>query len=59
MSWFQVRTDLALEARESIDGKENEVHGIKVEEEYDKDSDVHITKVIIETKNAPKPLENP
>ena len=59
MSWFQVRTDLALEARESIDGKENEVHGIKVEEEYDKDSDVHITKVIIETKNGAKAMGKP
>ena len=35
MGWFQVRTDLALEARESIDGKENVVHGIKVNEEYE------------------------
>ncbi len=59
MSWFQVRTDLALEARESIDGKENEIHGVKVEENYDKDSDVHITKVIIETKNGSRAMGKP
>ncbi|MDE7018857.1 MAG: GPR endopeptidase [Lachnospiraceae bacterium] len=59
MSWFQVRTDLALEARESIDGKVNEVHGIKVEEDYDKDSDVHITKVMIETKNGARAMGKP
>lgn len=59
MSWFQVRTDLALEARESIDGKESEIHGIKVEENYDEKSDVHITKVMIETKNGAKAMGKP
>ena len=59
MSWFQVRTDLALEARESIDGKENEIHGVKVEENYDEDSDVHITTVIIETKNGSRAMGKP
>ncbi len=59
MSWFQVRTDLALEARECIDGKENDIHGIKVEENYDEKSDVHITKVIIETKNGAKAMGKP
>ena len=59
MSWFQVRTDLALEARESIDGKENEIHGVKVEEDYDKENDVHITTVIIETKNGSRAMGKP
>ena len=59
MSWFQVRTDLALEAKESIDGKEDEIRGIKIEEDYDKDSDVHITKVIIETKNGARAMGKP
>ena len=59
MGWFQVRTDLALEARESIDGKENEVRGIKVEEEFDEESDVHITTVVIETKNGAKAMGKP
>ena len=59
MSWFQVRTDLALEARESIDGKENEIHGVEVEEDYDKENDVHITTVIIETKNGSRAMGKP
>ena len=59
MSWFQVRTDLALEARESIDGKENEIHGVKVEEDYDKENDVHITTVVIETKNGSRAMGKP
>lgn len=59
MSWFQVRTDLALEARESIDGKESEIRGVRVEEKYDEKSDVHITKVMIETKNGAKAMGKP
>ncbi|MDE7275878.1 MAG: GPR endopeptidase, partial [Lachnospiraceae bacterium] len=59
MSWFQVRTDLALEARESIDGKENEIHGVRVEEDYDKENDVHITTVVIETKNGSRAMGKP
>lgn len=59
MGWFQVRTDLALEARESIEGKDNEIHGVKLEEEYDEESDIHITTVIIETKNGAKAMGKP
>ena len=32
---MKVRTDLALEARESFDGSDTEVHGGVVEEEYE------------------------
>lgn len=58
-SWSTVRTDLALEARESIDEKENSLHGVTVEETYDETSDVRITKVVIETKNGAKALGKP
>ena len=58
-SWSTVRTDLALEARESIDEKDNSLHGVTVEETYDESSDVHITKVIIETRNGAKALGKP
>lgn len=58
-SWSTVRTDLALEARESIDEKDNSLHGVTVEEAYDESSDVHITKVMIETKNGAKALGKP
>ena len=57
--WSTVRTDLALEARESIGEKETEVHGVKVEKEYDEASDVHITTVVVETKNGARILGKP
>ena len=58
-SWSTVRTDLALEARESVEEKAEGLHGVTVEEEYDKAGDVHITKVVIETKNGAKMLGKP
>lgn len=58
-SWQAVRTDLALEARESIEDKAEGLHGVTVEEDYDETCDVHITKVIVETKNGAKMLGKP
>lgn len=58
-SWSTVRTDLALEARESIEDKADGLHGVVVEETYDEASDVHITKVVVETKNGAKMLGKP
>lgn len=58
-SWSTVRTDLALEARESIEDKADGLHGVVVEETYDEACDVHITKVVVETKNGAKMLGKP
>lgn len=58
-SWSTVRTDLALEARESIEDKDNSLHGVTVDEAYDETSDVRITKVMVETKNGAKALGKP
>ena len=58
-SWSNVRTDLALEAREGIGEKESELHGVIVEKEYNEEADVHITRVLIETKNGAKALGKP
>lgn len=58
-SWSTVRTDLALEARESIEDKAEGLHGVTVEEHYDEACDVHITKVVVETKNGAKILGKP
>ena len=58
-SWSTVRTDLALEARESIEDKAEGLHGVTVEEHYDEACDVHITKVVVETKNGAKMLGKP
>ena len=59
MRCFQVRTDLALEARESIGKAEEELRGITVEE-YDREEiQVHITRVVISSKNGAKAMNKP
>ena len=59
MGNFQVRTDLALEARESISEAESELRGVSVEEYYREAEDVRVTKVTIDTKNAAKAMGKP
>lgn len=59
MSCFQVRTDLALEARESIGEAEGEIRGVSVEESYDEENEIRVTKVNIETKNGAKAMGKP
>lgn len=59
MSCFQVRTDLALEARESIGETEGEIRGVRVEENYDEKNEIRITRVMIETKNGAKVMGKP
>ncbi len=59
MSGFQVRTDLALEARESIKDADGSLRGVKVDEDYDEETDIRITKVTIDTKNAAKAMGKP
>ena len=45
MGNFQVRTDLALEARESIGEADSELRGVKVDEYYQEEEDIQVTKV--------------
>ncbi|MCM1063559.1 MAG: GPR endopeptidase [Eubacterium sp.] len=59
MGNFQVRTDLALEARESISEAESELRGVRVEEYYKEEDDIRVTKVTIDTKNAAKAMGKP
>lgn len=59
MSCFEVRTDLALEARESIGDDSGEIRGVSVEEAYDEENEIRITRVVIETKNAAKTMGKP
>lgn len=59
MEHFQIRTDLALEATEGMKSKDNnDITGVEFSE-YDVMEDVHITKVVITTKNAAKNLGKP
>ena len=59
MGSFQIRTDLALEARESIEETEGEIHGVRYEEKYDEEKDIKITRVVIDTKNGAKAMGKP
>ena len=59
MSQFQIRTDLALEVRESFEGTNVEIKGVVLEKEYDKDRDVHITRVIIKNEEGAKAMGKP
>ncbi len=59
MSHFQVRTDLALEARENIAEEAQEIRGVSIEEWHQKEIDVHVTKVIIQTRNGAKKMGKP
>jgi GPR endopeptidase len=59
MQQFQIRTDLALEATESVKKKEaGQLRGVSIEE-YDIMEDVHISKVVIMSKNAAKSMGKP
>ena len=59
MNCFQGRTDLALEARESISEAERALHGVILQEEYDEENDIRVTKVQITTKNGAKTMKKP
>ena len=55
---YQVRTDLALEAREKFENDNVEVKGVLVKEEHP-NKNIKITKVIIETENGAKIMGKP
>lgn len=59
MSCFQARTDLALEARESITEADSTLRGVKMEEEYDEETDIRVTRVEITTKNGARAMGKP
>ena len=59
MAYFQVRTDLAVEAREFIEEADGDARGVIAEEYQVEDSDVLVTKVIITTKNGAKSMGKP
>ena len=56
MTSRQVRTDLALEARESVLRTGGKMHGIRAEEYEYREEGVRVTKVFIDTKNAANQL---
>ena len=61
--YSQIRTDLALEAHESVKTSNKDVHspihGVEVRESYHKKSNTQITSVFITTKNGAKAIGKP
>ena len=56
---LQVRTDLALEAKETVQKPDEEIRGVRVEEEKDGEKEIYITRVMIETKNGAQIMGKP
>lgn len=56
---MQIRTDLAVEAREYVREGAEQIHGVSVQEYYVPETEIHITKVVIETKNGAKIIGKP
>ncbi len=59
MERFQGRTDLALEATERFEDDQVEISGVKITEYYRQETDIKITKVVIETENGSKVMGKP
>lgn len=56
---MRIRTDLALEARESAQEASGELRGVSVEEYDLEHKDIHVTKVMIESQNGAALLGKP
>lgn len=53
---MKVRTDLALEERESFDGSGVEIHGVEVEESCDEERNVRLTRVKIVSERGAREM---
>ena len=56
---YSIHTDLALEEKERFESEHVEVQGVILEEEYDKEREIRITKVKIETEKGARAMGKP
>ena len=56
---YNIRTELALEEKERFESDQVEVQGVVLEEEYDKEREIRVTTVRIETENGAKTMGKP
>lgn len=54
-----IRTDLALEMRESFEEDDVEIKGVVLEEDYNEDKDLRISTVIIKDEQGAKAMQKP
>ena len=59
MGKFQIRTDLALEAKESCEAKDGQPRGVRVIEQEDTEREIYTTTVVIETENGARVMGKP
>ena len=59
MGKFQIRTDLALEAKESCEAKDGQPRGVSVTEQEDPEREIYTTTVVIETENGARVMGKP
>ena len=56
---YSVRTDLALEEKERFESDNVEISGVILEEDYDDEKEIRVTRVQIETENGAKAMGKP
>ena len=56
---YSVRTDLALEEKERFESDDVEIRGVVLEEEYDEEQEIRVTRVEIRTENGAKAMGKP
>lgn len=56
---YSVRTDLALEEKERFESDNVEIPGVILDEEYDQESEIRISRVKVETENGAKTMGKP
>ena len=56
---YSIHTDLALEEKERFESDHVEVQGVILEEEYEKEREIRITKVKIETEKGARAMGKP
>lgn len=56
---YSVRTDLALEEKERFESDNVEIPGVVLEENYDEEREMRITRVVIETENGARTMGKP
>lgn len=56
---FTSRTDLALEERERFEEDNVEINGVSIEEEFDEENEIKVTKVVISTEKGAKAMGKP
>lgn len=56
---YSIRTDLALEEKERFESDNVEVQGVTLEEEYDEEREIKMTRVVIKTEKGAKTMGKP